>query len=358
MSKTTVAMSVSVALVFASGLLKAEEPYERSTKRLAVSKDGKRIAVASDDNRVRIWDVEDVQLTHVIGLDLPGQSVAFSPDGNTVVAETIGTRPNASVPAHSHLSAWDVSGEQPRNVWKVDKIGIDSSLVVAPDGTWCASISGYPTLEFFDMKSGKLKRSLVEAGNSMTDLGVTPDGKTVVTSGQSYRLWDMTLEAFPESIEPPTDVFMDERVEESDRFVRAQLAGSIATAVASNGKWSVAMGLFDDELGRAINLAQIDLTTGKLVGLIAKGIENVTCMALSPDDEAVALGMDMGEIKLWSVADRKEVASWSFPQLQGARSLAFIESGQQLVVAGRGGNTVLVISVADGKVLRTLRSGE
>ena len=136
--------------------------------------------------------------------------------------------------------------------------------------------------------------------------------------------------------------------------MRSKLGGATNVAISSNGKWSVAMGCFENIQGKPVNLARIDLSTGKIIVLLAKGLEDVKGIALSPDDKTIALGFGSDEIKLWSVSDRKEMASWKLRNFDGVRSLAYFNAGKRLAVTNRGGTKVIELEATTGQIVRTL----
>ncbi len=345
---------VSCAILGLASWSQAEEPYERSPRRLAVSADGTRIAVASEDQRIRIWESESGQEIFSLKVDLPAISVAFSNDGKKVVAGTVGIRPDAQTPSMSHLYAWDISAESPRLLWKVPKKGWGQAMAIDPTDSWCAIASLYAILDVVDLRTGELRGRLIESGsNGLIDVAVTRDSKSIVTCGQNYRIWKMNSDMLLQSdTSSRTD---DELEKSSSRWIRSNVSDCASTTVISrDGRWAIAIGTFYGSGGANVNLAKIDIANGELSKLLIREIAEVTSLALSPDEKTLAIGLLSDEVKLWSMEDNALTATWKIDGLNGLRCLAYLDQGRQLAVAGRNGERVVVLNAANGKTVRTL----
>ena len=324
---------------------------EGSPRRLAVSPDGQRIAVASGDRVVRVWDATTGRLLHTLELDQPGTAVAFAPDGGVLLAGTSGTRSVATEPTRGHLYAWSITAGEVKLRWRAPIVGQVMGLAVEPGGQWCAAITVYARLGIYSLENGTLRRNWSELGNSPSDVAVSPDGKTIVTAGQAFILWDTTQEKRADEIvdaEKPLDA------QKSQRFIRAQKAGSIATAIAADGKWAVAVGYFVDAQGRPIDVVQLDMTSAQIMRIIAKGIHGTTCIALSPDDTTVALGLNSGMIKVFNIVEQKQVAEWQLHDMENIRSIAYLAGGKQLAIASHHGHKVILIDASTGIAIKQL----
>jgi WD40 repeat protein/serine/threonine protein kinase len=128
-----------------------------------------------------------------------------------------------------------------------------------------------------------LLRLLIEHGDGVSSVAVTPDGKYVVSgSGNTVRLWDLATG------------------QEVRRF-RAGLLSSVNTlAVTPDGKYVV--------LESGENTVQVwDLATGKQVRRFrAALLSSVNTLAVTPDGQYVVSGSGK-TVRLWDLATGKEV---------------------------------------------------
>ena len=114
-------------------LLHTLTEHRSEVNRLAFSLDGATLASGGWDNTIRLWNPNNGKLKRT----LPGQTVAFSPDGGTLV---IGNR---------GISLWDIETGQYKKPLAGD-IGDASSVVFNLDGTILASGSGDGKVRLWD----------------------------------------------------------------------------------------------------------------------------------------------------------------------------------------------------------------
>jgi len=331
----------------------AQELDESSPRRLAVSRNGERIALASYDKLVRVWDAEG-KLLHTLEVELPACAVAFSPDGTSLIAGTIGTRPNTSQPTRGKLYGWTLGSGEAKLRWKAPIVGSTTAIAVEPKGQWIAANTVYATLGIYNLTDGALIRNWQERGNSPSDLAISPDSRTIATAGQAWILWDAAREKLPD--EMPAQAEKPLSAELSESFMKARKAGSIATVIDGEGKWAIAVGAFDNRQGRAIDIAQLDMVSAKINKLIAKGVDGAECVALTPDSRSLAVGLDSGMVKLFDVEGEKPTSEWEIEGRPRIRSVAYLKNGSQLAVATFGGQSVYLIDAQNGKLIKKLLS--
>jgi len=157
--------------------------HPREVNAVAIRPDGKEIATACSDGILRIWDAKTGKL--VKKLDNPNESyglltVAYSPDGKSVVAATQGSSPKLWKPAESDKPV--VTFKECSGALKV---------CFSPDGELVAA-AGNDSIGWVWTAKGEVrggsKRKHKEAVYS---IHFSPDGQCVLTAGydKMLRVW-------------------------------------------------------------------------------------------------------------------------------------------------------------------------
>jgi WD40 repeat protein len=155
---------------------------------VAFSPDGKTLVAGSDDGTVRQWDVATGRqigdpLTDQTGLVL---CVAFSPDGKTL----------ATGSDDGTVRLWDVATGRQSGDLLTGQTGLVSSVAFSPDGKTLASVSGDDSVWLWDVATGRqIGRPIGPfAGSLVVSVAFSPDGKTLATGGledTTVRSWDV-----------------------------------------------------------------------------------------------------------------------------------------------------------------------
>jgi WD domain, G-beta repeat len=151
---------------------------ENLFRSLVFSPDGTLLAAGSNNNIIRLWDVAGGGLTHTIqhdtGKDIREHilDLAFSPDGRVFVSG--GTDGIARL--------WDVQSWQV--VHELNTGDAPTGLAFSPDGAILAS-SG-PRLQLWDVKSGKLLRTLPHS--DLITVAFSPDGTLLASAGYDQQI--------------------------------------------------------------------------------------------------------------------------------------------------------------------------
>jgi WD40 repeat protein/serine/threonine protein kinase len=258
----------------------------------AFSPDGKRLAVAFTDGTVRLWSTETNSETAELGGSVPGltmpiksfASVVFSPDGTRIAAGAA----DGSIPVWNATTGESVavltghdqdvtsiaflrdaahlvsaSDDKTVRIWDVDKklcLGILSgheapvhSVAVRPDGSLIASASDDKTVRLWDPASHHELAVLHGHAKPVHSVAFSPDGSRLISGSadMTVRVWD------------------------------ADMSGAVAML-----REPVAEGLDDPE----------------------QPFVNMTSIAFSPDGSRVAAAYRYGDIRVWSVDHRDELA--------------------------------------------------
>ena len=170
----------------------------RDVQSVAFSPDGETLASSSD--AVRLWNVNTGRLLHTLRKGdyfFGGYSIAFSPNGK-IIASTFehDLADDWKLPDHG-IHFWDVqTGELVRTI-RMSGLG---SLAFSPNGKIIAggNISG--NIYLWDVQTATQLREF--KGGEVTDLAFSPDGETLASSGRdgTVLLWDITPTPTPEDV--------------------------------------------------------------------------------------------------------------------------------------------------------------
>jgi WD40 repeat protein len=207
---------------------------ERNSNSAAFAPDGRTLAIASNPDRgesvIRLWDTAaGKELWHSAGHKLAAWSVAFSPDGKTLASG--GQDPyDERGGEHGSIKLWDpATGKELRAVSGLPQI-VDT-VRFSPDGKYLVSTGRNGSTILWDWKATNGPRRLWEHADHAAGIAFAadssrlawctrqairlldlpprqdrnplgghtgpvpfiafaPDGKTVVSAGESIRVWD------------------------------------------------------------------------------------------------------------------------------------------------------------------------
>ena len=299
--------------------------HEGEVLKVAFSRDGRRIVSASSDHTIRIWNVSSSwkmqTLTDQTGLSGEqsgrSQSVAFHPDGRTIVAG-LGDR----------LVQWNAETGEVLHSYTGHSAAV-TSFVFTPDGRRLFSSGNDGYLRTWDTSTG------LECGPSISIDGLVAVGYSqarnavvTVSLNGDVVLWDaksgMRLSVFSDNI--------------------LSLTYPYSLAVNSNGTRAL--------VGTEDGGEKIDLKTGESHFLIASDIGMryyAHRVALSPDGNLAAT-----DNILWDFWDTDNPAGFHLESKGRIAAVAFSPDSKR-IITGDNGHLVGIWDVESGKEIVSFR---
>jgi WD40 repeat protein/transcriptional regulator with XRE-family HTH domain len=175
---------------------------------VALSPDGRTIAIGTRTGPVQLMDISVPEHPVSLGPSLTGptkliETVAFSPDGNILVAAGDDTK--------TYL--WDLTDRgKPTPLATIGEPGgtaLVFSVAFSPDGHYLAAASSDASARLWDITDPTRPRPLGQPLTGFTgyvySVAFSPDGDTLAVSSadKTIRLWDVTDMARPVPLGPP-----------------------------------------------------------------------------------------------------------------------------------------------------------
>ncbi len=319
---------------------------------VAFSPDGSTVVTASEDGSVKIWDVRMKSPSpHALKIDYPREA-QLSPDGARIFI---------SEGTNGHLRDATTWGRLGQMITHGDII---FSAAFSRDGRRLATASWDDTARIWDGLSGEPLTEPLRHGGDVGSLSFSPDGRRLVTTSSDHtaRLWDAGngQPALP-PLEHPDEVFSSEFSPDGTRLVTAGRDGVVRLWSTSDGRLLaqtpphrglVYQARFSPD-GKRFVSASADRTAQLFDGFSCELLlpplrhdQGVLSAVFSPDGSRIATTSDDGGTRIW---DAKTGWSIARPMRHTGRVwLAQFSKDSQRVVSGSSDGTARVWDAATG----------
>ena len=284
---------------------------------VAFSPDGQTLASGSTDNTIQLWNVSDGSLLSTLsGHSYSVLSLAFSPDGQTL----------ASGSSDNTIKLWHVSDGSLMNTLSGHSDSV-KSIAFSPDGQTLASGSADNTIKLWSVSDGSLQQTLYGRTDSVDSIAFSPNDQLLASSsGDGTIIWRISDGSLLHTLSGHTD------------WVNS-------VAFSPDGQ-TLASGSYD----KTIKLWRI--SDGSLLQTLDGHSNSVMSVAFSQDGQTLASGSFDNTIKLWRVSDGSLLQTLG-GHTDWVNSVAFSPDGQMLA-SGSGDGTIKLWHVSDGSLLQTL----
>jgi WD40 repeat protein len=284
---------------------------------IALSADQKMLAIARADNSLILFDTCSRKADSVAEIPY-AMSVAFSPDGRTIIAGAFGGFVLFDAKEKKTLAllggfSWKIPGSSNRS----------SSIAFSPDGKTFA-VGSFNTLRLYDANldsqaTPRLITPLLGQKGQILSLSFSLDGKTLAANDSaSVRFWDAAVPR--------------------DSVALAKREGLIGKIFVSADSKTVSI-INDKEAF----VKSWDAASRQELSVPAKFLEELRGLAYSPDGRFLATinGGRSDTINLWDTSPRKLIANLSESLTQSDAATEFIRS----VAVSPDGKTVAAINI-------------
>jgi hypothetical protein len=304
---------------------------------LAFSPDGKTLATGSNDQTVRLWDVNTGAAKGLFHPD-PGliTGVAFSRDGKTL----------ATTSNQRNLKLWDSSSLEPKAA--AVHAEAQQAVVFLPERQSLATAAQDGAVTIWSWDGAKLEaKHTFQLGSNTRGLAVAPD-ETALAAGcwnGKLVLWDLaTL---------------------NERSVLAHASPINAVSFSPDGKKLASVAPKE----KLIKVWDVETLENPVI--LQGHRERIYSLAFSPDGTLVLAGGDWseetnestkpGEVKLWDVTSRRELASLTLP-VGCVFCARFSPDGKTLATAHSDGTARLwdvetILAEAAGSAVEQMQNG-
>ena len=299
------------------------------TKTLAFSPDGRLLASGGSERTIKVWDVQspgtrqsattavryfeehDMREHRLkVIVDDVVSSMAFSPDGKTLVSARAG-----KVPA----SLWDVATQTKitQLIDYGDEKGFPSIVAFSPDGAIIVTAGDSGQIRLWDAQTQRQIGMLKTDAGGVSSMAFHPNGKTLASlnsryiARNAYKTGDMVIRLW--DVERHTLIAAAQHHKASVESVSLSADGTLLASGHQDG-----------------SVTFWDMQSAEQTGVLRGNDAMVECVALDRDGKILATSAK-NQVQLWDVLKRKQTAV--FEHFADVRSLAFSRDGKILACA-------------------------
>ncbi len=277
--------------------------HKKPVQALAVSANGTWLASGSEDCTVMLHNLQTGRYEFCFqGQSKDVTSVAFSFDSKIIASGCFDQK----------VTAWNLDTKyllrtffQPR--MSVSHNGPVYALTFTPSGTQLISAGADQNIRIWDIRTGRLMRTLHGHSDSVTSIALSPDAKTLVSGSTDQTIGVWSLET-----------------------------GKLRQTLTGHSAWVYTVAVSPD--GEKVVSGSTDgtvmvwnLQTGRAIYSKAAHAKGTISIALSPDNALIASASSDHTVKLWHLATGKLLQT-----LNGCYPTTFTPDGKTLITGADG----------------------
>lgn len=280
---------------------------------VAFSPDGKTILSGSSDNSLKLWNLfTDKVVKTLRGHDYPIESIAFSPDGKTALS---GSQDNT-------VKYWDLSTGAVLKTLRGHSDWV-RAVAFSPNGKFALSGSDDNTVKLWNLSSGRVIKTLNEHSQHVLAVAFSPDGEIVLSASKdrSIKLWNLSTGKIIKTLSEHS-------------------ASVEAITLSPDGKKVLSA-------SRDQTIKLWDLSTGRVIKTLVGHSDSVESVAFSPDGKTVLSGSADNTIKLWDLSTGQVIKTLE-KHSSTIKSVTFSPDGK-LILSASLDNTIRLSNRQSGE---------
>ena len=320
---------------------------------IAFSPDGNGLATGSLDGPIGLWDSRTGNPAGILrGHADPVFEVTFSDDGTKLI----------SAGQHATIKVWDLASDRGVRFLRAAVRGkdletsssVDAPLVrwrggvaIRPDGAQLAAAGTDETVALWDLRSGKLERTLQTPMGSAFALAYDPTGARLAFAGSDRSVWIHSLKSGAEPL------VISDHTEGIASVAFSHDGKTIATGGGDAPEIVQApIGKFSPPQTDARTIRLWNASSGVPLRTLAGHTGSIHAIAFSPDDKRlISAGAD-GIVRVWNIETGE--ATLTLKDFEGPLfTLALSPDGTTVAAAGAD-KTIGCWDLATGRLLHQL----